>query len=442
MATLRSVTVLSQAKKMFSSNLNQQFGTPRFLLPLLAAGALLSITQPAHAGQTASAVARGAPSYHRIILNKDGMPAEGALETLQAEVRRDLAAGPAQVLVMVHGFQTPLEDGERDFGTIADRMRQEGAQAGLRTSIVGVHWDSGTRDLGKWLPKAVGSRITSLLGFKKAVKNPYLEKLAEARNNGRTGLRAVVFGLQEVAPDAPVHLLAHSMGAEMVVAALAPEARSGEKETAGERAIERPGRALRVGMVTLVGADLDYDYFCRDHESGLERALGRAQVWWITVPKEKHADGMLELRKAAGRCDAVGNRGLKLCQDDLNRLLGRRALVVDMGGVPTKHEFTDYLTEERVRALVASMLYLEHPEAPAARRSVLAALDEVLNADPGTLRLASDGSACLRLYTAWRTNSGAARYPAVAVTREGSSSTKGELLEGVEGVETLVGMGR
>jgi pimeloyl-ACP methyl ester carboxylesterase len=339
---------------------------------------------------------------------------------------------------MVHGFQTPLADGERDFGTIAERVRKEGTQAGLRTSIIGVHWDSGSNEVAKWFPKAVGSRITSLLGLKHAVKNPYLAKMEEARNIGRTGFRAVVLRLQEAAPEAPVHLLAHSMGAEVVVAGLAPEARLGEK-SAEQPAIQRPNDVLRVGMVTLVGADLDYDHFCRDQSSGLERALGRAQVWWITVPKDQRADGMLELRKGAGRGDAVGNRGLKLCQDDLNRLLRRRALVIDMGNVPTKHEFTDYLGEERVRALVASMLYLENPQAPAARTSVLAALDEVLNADPATLQVAAKGDPCLRLYTAWRTNAGTSRYPAVAVTREGASSTKSEL---GERTETLVGMGR
>jgi hypothetical protein len=420
---------------MSSSIVDYRAGSVRYLLPLLAAGALLGALSPAAAEQT-TAVAQAEPAYHRIILGKDGMPEPAALEALASEVKRETAGAPAQLLVMVHGFQTPLDDGERDFQAIADRMRKEGTRIGLRTAIVGVHWDSGSADLAKWFPKAVGSRITSLLGFKKAVKNPYLEKAEEARRNGRTGLRAVLLGLQEAAPELPVHLLAHSMGAEMVVAALAPEACAGGKSGPEAPAIQRPEQVLRVGMVTLVGADLDYDYFCRDQETGLERALNRAQVWWITVPRDKRADGMLELRRGAGRCDAVGNRGLKLRKSDLNRLLARRGLVVDQGKVPTKHGFIEYLCEDRVRALAASMLYLQDPHAAAGRNSVLAALDGVLAADPTTLRASTSDDACLRLYTAWRTKSATSRYPAIAV----ADDTNGSSMEARGGIGTLAGM--
>jgi hypothetical protein len=286
--------------------------------------------------------------------------------------------------------------------------------------------------MAKWVPKAVGHRLTSLLGFKHAIKNPYLEKLKLARQTGRTGLRSVFFRLQEAAPGVPIHVLAHSMGSEVVVAALAPEASNSPGEKQPD--IEQPDRTLQLGMVTLAGADLDYDMFCRERGGVLEQALGRAQVWWITVPQEKHADGMLEVRRGAGRCDAVGNRGLKLCQNCLNRLLGRRGLVLDVGDVPAKHGFVDYLCDRRVDRLTLSMLYLQSPEHPAGQRSILAALDGLLSADPSGIRLAADSNPCLRLYAAWRTGA-ATEMPALTVVRNVEPAGKASAME-------LAGMSR
>jgi len=363
-----------------------------------------------------TATAQAEPAYRQVILGTDGRAEVPALDRLAGEVRQDVAGERSQIVVMVHGFQTPLAEGQEEFETIANRIRKDSNRLGMHPCIIGVHWDSGSESMAKWVPKAVGNRLTSLLGFKKAIKNPYLEKLKLARLTGRTGLRSVLFRLQESAPGVPIHLIAHSMGAEVAVAALAPEASASDAASAtGE--IEQPERTLRVGLVTLAGADLDYDMFCREKGGALEQALGRAQVWWVTVPGAKHADGMLEIRRGAGRCDAVGNRGLKLCRNDLNRLLQRRGLVLDVGNVPIKHGFEDYLNDKRVDSLAASMLYLQSPESPAARGSVLAALDGVLGADATALHLTSDSSPCVRLYAAWRQGA-KPDVPALTVTNE------------------------
>jgi hypothetical protein len=393
--------------------------------------ALLALAAPARA-ESHTATAQGAPAYHPILLGADGRAEARDLNRLAGEVRQDVTGKRAQVVVMVHGFMTPVEQGQEDFTTIAGRLRKEGALQGLETSLVGVHWDSGSASMAKWVPKAVGHRITSLLGFKHAIKNPYLEKLKLARQTGRTGLRSVLFRLQEAVPGVPIHLLAHSMGAEVVVAALAPEASCKRSEKRTD--IEQPDRTLQLGMVTLAGADLDYDMFCRERGGVLEQALGRAQVWWITVPQDKHADGMLEVRRGAGRCDAVGNRGLKLCQNCLNRLLSRRGLVLDVGDVPAKHGFVDYLCDRRVDHLTLSMLYLQSPENPAGQRSILAALDGLLSTDPSGIRLAADSNPCLRLYAAWRTGA-ATEMPALTVVRNVEGAGEASAME-------LAGMSR
>lgn len=386
------------------------------------------LTLPGRASaESQTVIAQGAPAYHQVILGENGRAEAQSLDRLAAEVRSEVTGKPAQIVVMVHGFQTPLEEGQEDFSTIGSRIRKESNRLGLETSLVGVHWDSGSESMAKWVPRAVGHRLTSLLGFKKAIKNPYLEKLKQARLTGRTGLRAVLFRLQESAPGVPVHLIAHSMGAEVVVASLAPEASApnGSPESVDT---EQPDRTLRLGMVTLAGADLDYDMFCRERGGILEQALGRAQVWWVTVPNAKHADGMLEVRRGAGRCDAVGNRGLKLCRDDLNGLLRRRGLVLDVGNIPTKHGFIDYLNEKRVGSLMASMLYLQNPENPSGQNSILAALDGVLTADPAGIRLTSDCSPCVRLYAAWRQGA-APEMSALTVTNDGPRHSEAAAME-------------
>jgi hypothetical protein len=391
------------------------FSLTHLAAAVLAVG-LVTLGAGRGSAEPRTVTAQGAPAYHSIILGAGGRAEAPALDRLASEVRQDVAGERAQIVVMVHGFQTPLAEGQEQFETIANRLRKDSNRLGMHTCIIGVHWDSGSDSMAKWVPKAVGNRLTSLLGFKKAIKNPYLEKLKLARLTGRTGLRSVLFRLQESAPGVPIHVIAHSMGAEVTVAALAPEA-SAADAASGEGEVEQPERTLRVGLVTLAGADLDYDMFCRERGGVLEQALGRAQVWWVTVPSSKRADGMLEIRRGAGRCDAVGNRGLKLCREDLNRLLRRRGLVLDVGNVPTKHGFVDYLNDKRMDSLTASMLYLQSPESPDARGSVLAALDGVLGADATSLHLASDSNPCLRLYAAWRQGV-KPEVPAVTVTNE------------------------
>src|SRR5205823_1858111 len=131
--------------------------------------------------------------------------------------------------------------------------------------------------------------------------------------------------------------------------------------------------------------DLDYDRFSRKDDTAVRFALRRAQVWWVTVPEKGHADGALELRHGAGRGDAVGNRGLELNREDLDRLLSRRAMVLDQGNVPPKHAITDYYDDRRLGQLATSLLYLRDPSAAAGKSSVLAALDGVLGADRAAL---------------------------------------------------------
>jgi hypothetical protein len=390
------------------------------LVAALALAFLLAGSSPVQAG---GGKPRKELSYHPFILDGDGQADPAALAALVDTVRGEVGGGQTQVVVMVHGFNQRLGYATVDYDSIARRLRRQADSVGLKVSIIGVHWDSYAGPL-TWIGKAVGYRFTSLLGLRKVVKNPYLEKVALGRQVGRVGLRSLLFRLQDEFPKVPVNVLAHSLGAELIVSALCPESgRSGPREPS----TALPERTLTLGMVALVGADLDVDSFCRrqDEGTGVRPALRRAQVWWVTVPEKDRADGMLEIRRGAGRGEAVGNRGLKLTREDLDFLLTRRALVLDEGDVPAVHRITGYYNNRRLKAIAQSLLYLQQPSAPGAQGSVLAALDGVLKADPETLETAAKcGPASVRLYASWRQHPATADFGPVAIGELKETATR------------------
>lgn len=368
--------------------------------------ALLMAAPAAHAAPAApTAVQPVCADYHPVALGEDGRVSAAALDAVTEAVRRDVKAGSKEITILIHGFNVDPKYMDECYSPLALDLRQQGQETGLHTSVVGLHWSS---EVGKnWLLKATGSRLASLVGAKRAVKNPYLEKCQVARESGREGLRALCFRLQDRFPGVPVHLFTHSMGAQVAVAALAPEAGRPEPSE-----VEQPQRILRVGMVMLAGADLDYNVFARE-ESEERNALRRAKLWWVTSPEQGVADGVLELRRGAGKCDAMGNRGLKLEAEDLNQLISRRALVLDEGRVPAKHAFGDYYNQRRVHQLALSMRYMENPNDAIASGSVLARLDQVLKG--GTV---PGDCASLRLYTAWKQDGNTGKVRSVALKEQ------------------------
>jgi hypothetical protein len=292
---------------------------------------------------------------------------------------------------MIHGFGTSADAATLNYEEITGRLRAAADQAGLRAVPIGVYWNADPGIGRSWVPKLIGSRLTSLLGLRKAVRNPYLEKVRLAERTGETGMRALLFRLQDEFPGVPVHAFAHSLGAQVLVSALAPAGAAPD--------VVQPAREARLGLAAIAGADVDCDIFSREH-SAARAALPRAAVWWVTIPDKGKADAMLELRRGAGRGDAVGNRGLELRDEDRDRLLARRALVLDEGDIPVHHAFVDYFHDRRVRSLAWSLLYLQQPDARAAQESELAQLDRVLAGQ--TTPASAAPSASVRLYAAWR----------------------------------------
>lgn len=345
-------------------------------------------------------------NYHPVRIQQDGSVDRASLDGAVQALPAELGDGPSEIVVLIHGFNTTEAWGRGQYERITRSLLREASGTGLRLGVVGIHWPSYPGAAWKWVPQVVGYRAVAELGFRKALKNPYREKMILARKVGRSGLRATLFRLEEAFPKAQVHLLAHSLGSEIVLRALVPQARPDEKKVV----IEQPDRTLQVALATLAGADLDEDVFASSQEPHAREALDRARLWWVTVPTSDIADAALELRRGAGRQDAVGNRGLTLYREDLDRLLQRRGLVLDDRLVPITHNIESYYSPERLHDAVGAMAFLRDPSLPAARASVPAAL-----APNGPSDALSE--ATRRVYARWREDPTASSFGVVRVTR-------------------------
>lgn len=378
---------------------------------------LISAALPAAAGQN---LVPRQPAYQPITFDENADVAPAALDHLIASLRKDGRGPHVALVVMVHGFNTSTEAGRKQYRIMGRTLQEEGAKIGLQVAPIGVHWPSSPGPMYRWLPKMLGYRMTAELGFRNAVRNPYLTKVTLARRTGRLALRKLFFRLRADYPAAPIHVLAHSMGSEMLVRALAPEGVSPDPTA-------EPGRILSLDVATLAGADLDYDVFTPEEPDSAQAALSRARVWWVTVPGKGVADAVLELRRSAGRRDAVGNRGLELARSDFERLMERRALVLDNDHVPIQHEITDYYDRKRMHALALTYLYLQDPTAPRARNSVLAAIQLVCDGEtPGMLEPRFQENASVRLYNRWRRNPEAVDYGPVEISAPDPEATLDE----------------
>lgn len=304
---------------------------------------------------TGPAPAGAAQDYAQVVLAKDGSAKPEALERMSREVRGKLPKSGGHIAVLVHGFGQQVEVCSGLYAEAARKLKEGAESLGFPLAVVGVHWDSDAGSMDEWMLKSAGARLTSLLGLKHAVRSPYLAKTALSREVGRSGLRSVFFRLEDDFPGVPLHCITHSLGAEAVVTALAPEGRRAAKDSLP---VVSPERTLRLDLVAMTGADLDCDLFVRKNRR-IRNALGRVDRWWVTVPRPNHADAVLELRRGAGKTEAVGNRGLLLRPEDREALEKRGGLVVDQDGVPPTHDLDRYLNRERLERLAAAMQSLE-----------------------------------------------------------------------------------
>ena len=363
-----------------------------------------------------ASVLRQHREYTPAFFAEDGTMSAPDLDAVVRGLRAAKVDRETQVVVVLHGFNADWGVVARDYDRIARLLARRDASRPGHFVMIGAHWPSDPGPMQDWLPKMAAYRFTTGLGFPSPVPNPYMQKTRVAGAVGRRGLRSLLFRIQDEFPGAPVSLWGHSMGSEGVVRALAPRTRF-RREAPGT--IDAPDRELHVSSVVLAGADLDQDIFTRRSRSSAREALPRADLWWFTVAKANTADAALEIRRGAGRSDAIGNRGLTLDRETLDQLISRHALLMDDEEIPIFHEMKRYYDEERLMRLRPSLEYLRGARDDASMHSQLADLIQLdtLSRDDLVPQERSPQLA-VRLVARWKLGHNLSRFGAVRVLRE------------------------
>ena len=139
--------------------------------------ATLALVGAALAGSSA----RAAEQYHPLTVSESGAVDAGSLDRAVDGLRAELGEEPGEIVVLIHGYNTSVEWGTRQYEHIAGDLHKEAEKAGLRVGVVGVHWPSYPGPAWAWLPKVVGYRAVAELGFRNALRNPYWERVLMAQ---------------------------------------------------------------------------------------------------------------------------------------------------------------------------------------------------------------------------------------------------------------------
>lgn len=323
-------------------------------------------------------------------LNREGLV---AMPTFPSESR----GNPVEhAVVLVHGWDTPGFASRKEYAEIARQVYAHFPQG--RTQVLGVQWASDAGPRRKWIPQLLGHYFLGTLGFRNAVAHPYKEAVGRARTLGRGALRQLLFGVQDRFPSARLHVLAHSLGAEMTLRAMEPHVDLPVEQHSGLHRFDEP---LRLDTVVFAGADIDHDFPQRVTS---DRPHDPPALFWITVPAAgAQKDHALVLRKVVRGKAALGNKPLQVRQDQLDWLIGERHVYYDTEDIPRGHTLLQYYTPRRIARLAAVARDLRNP----GRRpeSVLSEIEAVREAPAQPEALAAflaHSEATVRLYALWR----------------------------------------
>jgi hypothetical protein len=184
-----------------------------------------------------------------------------------------------------------------------------------------------------------------------------------ARGVGRYGLRQLLLGIQQRFPQARLSLFGHSLGCEVIAAAMFPNLPYEEEESAKLPAFE-PDKEFYVDLVSLAGSDLDYDIF---YESSIPVRVEnpRARLVWQTMSPAigETKDKVLSLR-ANVRGIAGGSAFPRMTEQQYDTFFGARRFVLDNVDIPPSHDILLYYDENRMGRLTGAMVFLADPKAP------------------------------------------------------------------------------
>lgn len=300
---------------------------------------------------------------------------------------------PEHVILMIHGFDVPRDSSTLEFDALAQRCKEQFAPSKTKVAFAGVQWASAAE--------------TSV--FKLA--NVYWEKISVARSVGRGPTRQLLFAVREAFPKAHISIFAHSMGCEVLAAALVPEIEYADQVPFVETF--RPQSDVKLLMTAMCGSDLDYDIWSKSQASARNQGE-RSRLLWSTVsPYTGKVDKVLSMR-ARLRGKAAGSAFPKMTLEQLDESISKRRLLLDANDIPTDHKFGRYFDQARLARMIPVMQYLVDPKLP--KPSELSELDTILAA-PNELDVlrafldrSSYGGIVYALWRLERLNCGDARH--------------------------------
>lgn len=245
----------------------------------------------------------------------------------------DSTSDVLQIVVLLHGYDMGTQESGRKYEELARLVSER--LAPRRALVLGIQWDSG------------GHSFLNPLG-------DYFATLQRARTIGRGPIRQLLLQLHNRYPAAPVTLLAHSMGSEIALAAVAPEISYPEQAPEGET--YRPDLEVRLALAVFAGSDLDYDIWKQSGEAAMNW-FERVGLTWITVADPVgQGDKVLSLRTRF-RGKAAGSLMPLMTEAQLDRVLPAGKLLLDDEAIPADHELDSYFRPARIERIVATLRF-------------------------------------------------------------------------------------
>ncbi|MFN8608248.1 MAG: alpha/beta hydrolase [Vulcanimicrobiota bacterium] len=255
-----------------------------------------------------------------------------------------LAQKPQHLVVMVHGYGIPKDETKEDYAKVSENIKQVFDSQGVRSAVLGVEWESAIPgDQVPW-----------------QTEDAYFKAITRARTVGHVPLRQLLLAVQQKSPGTRVDVLSHSLGCEVSAAAIYPELtyQDDAKDFAPAFA---PGRPLKTNFWGLLGSDLDYDVW---YKSGMPFSAKspRVGMHWMTISSYTgDRDKALLVRKFS-RGYAGGTAIPRMTEGQWDTLMGNRTLMLDNQDVPASHDFSQYLSRERLQRMLPTALYAGQPQ--------------------------------------------------------------------------------
>ena len=252
---------------------------------------------------------------------------------------------PDHIVVLVHGYNVPREEGADQFQQVADHCYGALTKLGRSAVVVGIEWDSA----------APGAQTPW------RAEDAYLQKVARARVVGHNAARQLLLRLQKEFPRAKIDVMAHSLGCEVSAGALYPN--MVYEDEIPKTVSYDPAQALRLNCWALTGSDLDYNVWAKGQVE-FDSPQSKADLMWMTISPyvgSGFRDQVLQIRQMS-RGMAGGSAFPHMTERQYDSIFSRRAVFFDQRDIPQGHEFVRYFSEARLGRILAAAVWIgDHP---------------------------------------------------------------------------------